>query len=106
MSTNQDVLLFLYNKSEQISKELMHLFEFLLVKLKNNKNLLLLRCDVKLNEVEEKLGFIVKSTPRLVFYRNKMKDYPIHFAGKTISPQSVIDFIMENTTFDFEDEWA
>jgi hypothetical protein len=106
MSTNQDVILFLYNKSEQISKELMHLFEFLLVKLKNNKNLLLLRCDVKLNEVEEKLGYLVTSTPRLVFYRNKMKDYPIHFSGKTISPQSVIDFIMENTTFDFEDEWA
>jgi hypothetical protein len=35
-----------------------------------------------------------------------MKDYPIHFSGKTISPQTVIDFIMENTTFDFEDAWA
>jgi hypothetical protein len=52
MSTNQDVLIFLYDRSEQISKELMNLFEFLLVKLKKNKNLLLLRCDIKLNEVE------------------------------------------------------
>lgn len=35
-----------------------------------------------------------------------MKDYPIHFSAKTISVESVIEFIMENTTFDFEDEWA
>ena len=49
MSTKQDVLLFLYDRSEHISKELMKLFEFLLVKLRDNKNLLLLRCDVKLN---------------------------------------------------------
>ncbi len=49
MSTKQDVLLFLYDRSEDISKELMKLFEFLLVKLRDNKNLLLLRCDVKLN---------------------------------------------------------
>lgn len=49
MSTNQDVVLFLYDRKEQISKELMSLFEFLLVKLKDNKNLLLLRCDIKLN---------------------------------------------------------
>lgn len=106
MGTKQDVLLFLYDKSEPISKELMKLFEFLLLKLKDNKNLLLLRCDVGLNEVEEKLGFVVKPTPKLVFLRNRMKDYPIHFGAKTISVQSVLDFIMENTTFDFEEEWA
>lgn len=106
MGTSQDVLLFLYDRSEQISKELMSLFEFLLLKLRDNKNLLLLRCDVKLNEVEEKLGFLVKSTPRLVFFRNRQKDYPIHFQGKTISTRTVLDFIMENTTFDFEDAWA
>lgn len=52
MGTSQDVLLFLYDKSEPISKELMKLFEFLLLKLKENNNLLLLRCDVGLNEVE------------------------------------------------------
>lgn len=52
------------------------------------------------------MGFVVKPTPKLVFLRNRMKDYPIHFAGKTISLSSVLDFIMENTTFDFEDEWA
>jgi hypothetical protein len=32
-----------------------------------------------------------------------MKDYPIHFMAKTISTKNVIDFILENTTFDFED---
>ena len=106
MSTNQDVLLFLYDRKEQISKELMSLFEFLLLKLKDNKNLLLLRCDIKLNEIEEKLGFLVNNTPRIVYYRNRMKDYPIHFSGKTLSARSVIEFIMENTTFDFEDSWA
>lgn len=77
-----------------------------MVKLKDNKNLLLLRCDIKLNEVEEKLGFLVKHTPKLVYFRNKMKDYPIHFDGKTLSAQTVLEFIMENTTFDFEDRWA
>jgi hypothetical protein len=106
MSTNQDVLLFLYDRKEQISKELMSLFEFLLLKLKDNKNLLLLRCDIKLNEIEEKLGFLVNTTPRIVYYRNRMKDYPIHFSGKTISARTVVEFIMENTTFDFEDSWA
>ena len=51
MSTKQDVLLFLYDRGDAISKELMNLFEYLKVKLKKNSNLLLLRCDVKLNEV-------------------------------------------------------
>jgi hypothetical protein len=106
MSTDQDVLLFVYDKKEQISKELMKLFEFLLFKLKPNKNLLLLRCDIGLNEIEEKLGFVVKPTPRLVYLRNKMKDYPIHFSGKTISAESVLEFVMENTTFDFDEAWA
>jgi len=101
MNTPQDVVLFLYEKSEPISKELMSLFEFLVYKLKSNKNLLLLRCDVGLNEVEEKLGFVIKPTPRVVFFRNRMKDHPIHFSGKTLSGKTVIDFIMENTTFDF-----
>jgi hypothetical protein len=49
MDTPQDVLLFLYDKTEPISKELMKLFEFLLLKLKDNKHLLLLRCDIGMN---------------------------------------------------------
>jgi hypothetical protein len=32
-----------------------------------------------------------------------MKDKPVHFLGSTISAESVIEFIMENTTFDWED---
>jgi len=68
----------------------MKLFDYLLYKLKQNKNLILLRCDVTLNEVEEKLAFVVKPTPKLVFYRNRMKNYPIHFTEKTISSKSVI----------------
>lgn len=75
-------------------------------KLGANKNLLLLRCDVKLNEVEDKLGFVVKPTPKLTYFRSRMRNHPIHFSGKTISASSVIEFIMENTTFDFEDQWA
>jgi len=106
MSTNQDVLLFLNNKAQSSSKELMKLFEFLVAKLKVNSNLLLLRCDVGLNEVEEKLGFVINPIPKVVFLKNKMKDYPLHFTGRTISAETVIEFVMENTTFDFEDEWA
>ena len=79
----------------------MKLFEFLVHKLQANKNLLLLRCDVGLNEVEDKLGFVIKPTPKLTFFRNRMRNHPIHFAGKTISAEQVINFIMENTTFDF-----
>jgi hypothetical protein len=84
----------------------MKLFEFLLLKLKDNKNLLLLRCDVGLNEMDDKLGFLSKPTPKVVFYRSGMRDHPLHFQSKTISASSVIDFILENTTFDFEDAWA
>ena len=103
MQTNKDILLFLYDKSQPIAKQLMKLFEFLLQKLSKNTNLLLLRCDVKLNQIEDKLGFQVKPTPKLTFFRNRMRNHPIHFNGKTISATSVIDFIMENTTFDFQD---
>ena len=106
MGTPQDVLLFLYEKSHPKSKDLMSLFEYLVHKLKHNTNLLLLRCDVGLNEVEEKLGFVIKPTPKIVFFRNKMKNYAIHYTAHSISTRGVIDFIMENTTFDFEDEWA
>ena len=79
---------------------------YLVHKLKHNTNLLLLRCDVGLNEVEEKLGFVIKPTPKIVFFRNRMKNYAIHYTAHSISTRGVIDFIMENTTFDFEDEWA
>jgi hypothetical protein len=79
----------------------MKLFEFLLQQLGDNKNLMLLRCDVKMNEVEDKLEFPVKPTPKVVFFRNRMRNHPIHFRGKTISATTMIDFIMENTTFDF-----
>ena len=106
MNTNQDILLFLYDRKEPISKELMKLFEFLVQKLQNNKNLLLLRCDVGLNEVEDKLELVAKPTPKLIFFRSRMRNLPINFMGKTISASSVLDFIMENTTYDFEDEWA
>lgn len=73
MSTNQDVLLFLYDRKASISKELMSLFEFLLLKFKNNKHLLLLRCDVVLNEVEDKIGYSMKPLPKIAYYRNRMK---------------------------------
>jgi hypothetical protein len=32
-----------------------------------------------------------------------MKDKPIHFYDGKISEQNVMDFIMENTTFDWKD---
>lgn len=35
-----------------------------------------------------------------------MKDRPIHFSANKISEASIIEFIMENTTFDWNDEWA
>lgn len=35
-----------------------------------------------------------------------MKDRPIHFSASKISEFSIIEFIMENTTFDWNDEWA
>ena len=103
MNTSQDILLFLYDRKEPISKELMKLFEFLVQKLQKNNNLQLLRCDVGLNEVEDKLELVAKPTPKLIFFRNKMRNLPINFMGKTISFSSVLDFIMENTTYDFED---
>lgn len=84
----------------------MRVFEFMMAKLRDNKNLLLLRCDVGLNEMDEKLGFVSKPTPRVVFFRNRMKTHPIYFSGKTISHSSLLEFIMENTTFDFEEHWA
>ena len=105
MGTKQDVLLFLYDRKEKISKELMKLFEYLVYHLKENKNLLLLRCDVGQNEMEDKLEISVKGTPKVLFYRNRMKDRPIHFSGPTISGESMVEFVMENTTFDFEEEW-
>jgi hypothetical protein len=49
------------------------------------------------------LGFMVEKTPKLVFFRNRMKDRPIHFYEQKISERSVTDFIMENVTFDWKD---
>jgi hypothetical protein len=106
MSTNQDVVLFLYRRQEKISQNLVGLFNHLREKLKENKNILFLRCDVASNEIEEYLEFSVEKTPKLVFFRNRMKDKPIHFYAGKISEQSVVEFIMENTTFDWKDEWA
>ncbi len=52
METNQDVIVFLYNRNERISKDVVDLFNFLLKKFEANKNLLLLRCDVSNNELD------------------------------------------------------
>jgi len=48
----------------------------------------------------------VEKTPKIVYYRNRQKDKPIHFYGGKISEESVVEFIMENTTFDWKDEWG
>lgn len=106
MSTSQDVLMFLYKRQDKISKNLVDLFNHLKNKLSANQNLLLLRCDVSSNQIEEYLEFSVEKTPKIVFYRNRMKDRPIHFSGTKISEESMIEFIMENTTFDWKDEWG
>lgn len=52
------------------------------------------------------MEFQVKITPMIVFYGHRMKDKPVHFVNSVISAQNVIEFIMENTTFDWEDEWG
>lgn len=48
-----------------------------------------------------KLGYEVKRTPSLVFYAHRMKDRPVPFSNSLISAESVIEFVMENTTFDW-----
>jgi hypothetical protein len=35
-----------------------------------------------------------------------MKDKPVHYNKGVISAENVIEFIMENTTFDWEDSWG
>ena len=35
-----------------------------------------------------------------------MKDKPIHFYGEKINPESISEFIMENTTFDWDETWG
>ncbi len=52
------------------------------------------------------MEFAVEKTPKIVYYRNRMKDRPIHFSGSKISEDSVTEFIMENTTFDWKEEWG
>lgn len=84
----------------------MDLFNHLRYKLSENKNVLFLRCDVASNQVEQFLEFAVEKTPKIVYYRNRQKDKPIHFYGGKISEESVVEFIMENTTFDWKDEWG
>jgi hypothetical protein len=50
-----------------------------------------------------KLEFQVKVTPLILFYGHRMKDRPVHYVKSLISAENVIEFIMENTTFDWED---
>lgn len=42
----------------------------------------------------------------MVFYAHRMKDRPAHYLNSVISAENVLEFIMENTTFDWEDEWG
>ena len=52
------------------------------------------------------MGVAISHTPNIIFFRNRMKEHPIYFNLHTISIESVIEFIMENTTFDWEDRWG
>ncbi len=52
------------------------------------------------------VGISLEKTPKILFFRNRMKDKPIHFYGDKISQNSITEFIMENTTFDWEDAWG
>lgn len=106
MDDPKDVLLFLYKDEDRLQAKFMDLFKFLTNKLQNNKNISLLRCNLSKNEIEGKLEFQAKITPMIVFYGHRMKDKPVHFVNRVISAQNVIEFIMENTTFDWEDEWG
>lgn len=45
----------------------------------------------------------MKITPSIVFFGHRMKDRPVHFVKPIVSAENVIEFIMENTTFDWED---
>ena len=54
--------------------------------------------------MDEKLGFVIKSSglPKIMFYRQGMKDKPIFFGKTTVTAETVIEFIMENVTHDWE----
>lgn len=96
------MVVFLYRDTDKYRKPFISLFKELIVKLKENKNVSLLLCNLSKNEIEMKLGFEVKVSPAVSFYRNKIKGIPIHFSGTKMSAESIIEFIMENTTFDWE----
>lgn len=98
----KDVVIFLYKDEDHSNKKFMNLFKFLTGKLAINPNISLLRCNLSRNEIIDKIGFEPKVTPWIIFYGHRMKNAaPVHFQNGIISSQTVIEFIMENTTFDW-----
>ena len=98
-SKDYDIILFLYStetdQDKEVAKKVFSLFNYLMKEknYKENKKLLLLRCDIFRNEIDEKLGFLVgngKALPKILYYRHRMKDRAIHFNNPTVSSETVI----------------
>ena len=104
MGEGKDIILFLYKEEDRSQKKFLELFKGVTKRLEKNGNILVLRCNVSKNEMTDKLGYEVKVTPWIMFFRHRMKDHPIHYQQPVISEPNVIEFIMENTTFDWVDE--
>lgn len=80
---------------------MIQLVNFIIAYLEPNKNIHVFLCNPLKNDLTIEVP--VDPLPMIIFFKNQMKQHHIYFGEVDMNPDTVIDFIQENTTFDWVD---
>lgn len=59
-------------------------------------------CNLSRNDVTFEVA--MEPLPKVLYFRHRQKRDPVEFYGDTISAKRVIEFVKENTVFDWVEE--
>lgn len=77
----------------------MQLANYIIAYLRSNPNIHVFICNPLKNDLT--LEVPVDPLPSVIFFKHNMKEHHIYFPHNQINPDSVLEFIQENTTFDW-----
>lgn len=95
----KDILLFLYEEDHATTPNLHKLIKFMIKFLKNHPNVHVFACNLSRNDLV--LEVAMEPLPKVLYLRHGQKKEPVEYPYDTISSEKVIDFIKENTVFDW-----
>ena len=100
----KDILLFLYEEDDKSTKNLVSLIKYMAKYLKSHENIHIFGCNLSRNELV--LEVAMSPLPKAYYFRHRQKKNPVEYPYGTISPKNLVEFIKENTVFDWPEDLA